>query len=111
MIFDTKKAADNAISRLTRGCLMLDDQRLLCHVLSLTDVKTSSILFFTYMILLCRPLVCSRDFPKEVGECGSFTGHQRLVDRALMSISKVRCCNSLVKRFFSFFSNIVQTPK
>ncbi|KAJ4893718.1 nucleic acid binding [Raphanus sativus] len=61
VIFDTKKAADNAISRLTRGCLMLDDQ---------------------------RPLVCSRDFPKEVGECGSFTGHQRLVDRALMSISK-----------------------
>lgn len=61
VIFYTKKAADNAISRLTRECLMLDDQ---------------------------RPLVGSRDFPKEVGECGSFTGHQRLVDRALMSISK-----------------------
>ncbi|CAF1934210.1 unnamed protein product [Brassica napus] len=61
VIFYTKKAADNAISRLTRECLMLDDQ---------------------------RPLVGSRDFPKEVRECGSFTGHQRLVDRALMSISK-----------------------
>ncbi|KAG2309850.1 hypothetical protein Bca52824_029598 [Brassica carinata] len=61
VIFDNKKAADNAVSRLTGGCLMLDDQ---------------------------RPLVCSRDFPKEVGECRSFTGHQRLVDRALMSREK-----------------------
>ncbi|CAH8327412.1 unnamed protein product [Eruca vesicaria subsp. sativa] len=61
VIFETKKAAEKAMSRLARGCLMLDDQ---------------------------RPLLGSRDFPKEVGECGSFTGHQRLVDRAQMSIEK-----------------------
>ncbi|KAJ0264168.1 Nucleic acid binding protein [Hirschfeldia incana] len=69
VIFYTKKAADNAISRLTRGCLMLDDE---------------------------RPLVGSRDFPKEFGDRRRFTGHQKVVDRALMSMSHCTQPNHIV---------------
>lgn len=66
-------------------------------------INPFSFLFSLIWSFFFRPLVGSRDFPKEVRECGSFTGHQRLVDRALMSISKVRCCNCHVKRFFLSF--------
>ncbi|CAA7044148.1 unnamed protein product [Microthlaspi erraticum] len=71
VIFGTTRAADKALSRLTEGYLMLSDE---------------------------RPLVASRNAPKEVGECKRFTGHFTLVDKAQMSIQKASYCNSHVKR-------------
>ncbi|ESQ48399.1 hypothetical protein EUTSA_v10020655mg [Eutrema salsugineum] len=66
VIFQTTKSADNAMSRLAEGCLMLSDE-------------TRE-----------RPLVGSRYGPKEVDECRRFTGHLGLLDKAHMSFEKAK---------------------
>ncbi|CAN8269293.1 unnamed protein product [Cochlearia groenlandica] len=63
VIFQTTKAADNALSRLTEECLLLNEE---------------------------RPLVGSRNFSKETGELKRFTGHITMVDKSRMSIEKAK---------------------
>ncbi|CAH2053615.1 unnamed protein product, partial [Thlaspi arvense] len=80
VIFQTTRAADNALSRLTEGCLMLSDE---------------------------RPLVGSRNVPKEVRECERFTGHLRMLGKPQMTIEKASCCNS----HFCFYLNAPSSPR